>query len=940
MSVQLKEPCIRSLSRYYSFKAASRVQGNHLFLYRPAPTLFRLNNVALKQLYTTVALRTNENKLANQNTPTTQLQAWNEYLNMFNTSHPTLDAKKYEQILIRLSEGTDSYEDMDKWTRMARVYEDAKELHIQPTQTMHLLAVTAYGHLNQLEKTMDTFKEYKSNNRSRKGAFLRYIKALLQCKGAETEAQRVWRDCKVSRWSHPGKKEVSVCLAELVDHCSKRGHLWIAIKSAGEFRQSCKSTEWDKEALERVTQSLWNGYAQLLSIPNDAWNSPVLVEEFVDKYIEKSRLEQKKKIWIPDHLMTLFDLMTFSHPTTFSPTVKTCNHLLELYASKHNFSGLKSVLNIMQQLQVQPSSHTISLLIRVFGSSLNEQETYSFYNALKGSGKLDLDLYKVFIKVFTDMMDTKQAKRVMNDVRRDGHELDAYFASAMVQNFVKQDKTEEAVDWLKKHKYNGDNLDPYALIMESLLSQGRWNDCIAQYNSLKREGADQNRRMVKTLVTATSARGDWIHCEHILNELKIQFTPTTVSRIIDTLINLKRSNMEALVPGKKIIKAVQTIEKTLHIQLTADSIGKIITSLGHRGDYEDAYALYRWVRGDNGEDLSWVYTVSKRCSSRPIYNAMMKAAVECNDMRKLERAWVDMQYRDRFNTNGIPAHSCTKKQLIPVSAYNILLNGYASRLPVPHISEIKKTFRDMVTLGISPDTVSYNILIKAFIGSNDLDSAKKIFEEMVRSGNPPDSISLNSLLNGWIQRKDWVNVEKFVQELKSSDTLNKNVDIVTFNLLVQGFLRLDTKYNSLKSLQRRLKNWETYRQIREKEAKQCNPLPSETVWSIFETTIGYSKQTVENKRHIPKDTETQYGNLDNDAFLTIFEKYTAKQEQKTRIIPDEKTIEKPFIHLFKSGKRTLEADDTTYALFIRAFINNRDYKSASTVYHWMCQRSV
>jgi pentatricopeptide repeat protein len=239
----------------------------------------------------------------------------------------------------------------------------------------------------------------------------------------------------------------------------------------------------------------------------------------------------------------------------------------------------------------------------------------------------------------------------------------------------------------------------------------------------------------------------------------------------------------------------------------------------------------------------------------------------------------------------------------------------------------------MVAQGLSPDTVTYNILIKAFIGSNNLDSAKQIFKEMVHSGISPDSISINTLLQGWVQRKDWANVENFVQELKSSNTLNNNVDIVTFNLLVQGFLRLDTKYNSFKPLQKRLKHWDTYRQIKTEETRQCDPLPSATIWSIFETTTGYSKQTVENKQHIPKDASPQYDA--NDA-LAIFQKNTAQQKSRR----DEKTIENPFINYFQSGKRKMEADGATYALFIRAFTNNRDYKSASTVSHWMRHRSV
>ncbi|KAG1469887.1 hypothetical protein G6F56_002999 [Rhizopus delemar] len=800
-----------------------------------------------------------------------------------------------------------------------KIFEETRVLGMQPTTSMYLDAITAYGYSKNADKVISTWKDYTRHYKLKSSSHHRYITALVQCGDIPTTYQ-ILRDLKTKHYVK--HEEISKCLAEFVPACIERNHAYLALKSTGDFLDYAQA--WDVVALQRVAQSLWYVYSSHLPIPPQV-NSATF-DKFVDLYRKKIDVSQRSKSkhhFMPTHLFTMFKLMTTTHPLT--PSAYTCNLVIESQLISGDYGAIKFILAYMQKNNIQPTTHTVSVLLKSLGPSLSGNEVQSLYNNLKKNNRIDSNIYQAFIKVFNDKSDTVYAQEVASDMEKKGLRLEQDSCIAMVEGFVNQGKLNQAAEWLERnHDTAIKNLDAYAVLMEACIAKGKWDACLESYTFLdnkKVKDITTNRRIVKALLTARFANGKyWDVCRTQLKNLDITFTPTTVFRILRNLIGIEKHGHH-LVSGKTIVKAMQMMEKELNIYLNAEGISRVIVALGRRGDCHHGFEIYNWVR----EDKSCTRT---RCGSSSIYSATMYSALLNNDFRVLERAWIDMQYRKWF----IECENGTRNEKLEhtLARYNVLLNGYASRIPRPDITRLKKTYQRLLKQKINPDITTYNILIKAFVNGNNMKAANQVYQTMIDSGINPDTITANTLLNGWILRKDWAEVEEFMQRLKSENKSKQNpgLDIVTFNLLVQSFLRLDSKIMGFARLLKSEGRWYDAHEVE----KARTVLPSRKVWNVFETTTGYSKETLDNfYKSGTGDNEA----IQADSFGLDFDKTCGtlmKLADSSQSLAEKKNTKDTFIRFFS---KSTEPDHITYKLFMKAFVDRKDYHSASKIKKWM-----
>lgn len=556
---------------------------------------------------------------------------------------------------------------------------------------------------------------------------------------------------------------------------------------------------WGNEEIEKES---------LLSITQSFWIgyttqtiTPLSFESFVQLYIQEKS----------NNTLYLFTMMDLIFSTSLiQPTHRTLHLLLE-YGFKHGLDG--KVISILSHMH-EPSIETMTLLSKKFGP----QPTYT-----------------AFIQSLQSQLDYPQ----------------------LVKKMLAKGDEDKVMDWLKETSCK--DLDCYAMVLEYWLNKGDHDDCIRAFDRLKHQekGTVLNRRLVKAHLTALFSKGEG---SKQINEIQIEFSSTTMTRILMNMIGQKTRTGQGIVSGKHVLTALHLMENQLNIQLSGEELGRIMSGL----DVENGFRLYTWVREQKGE----------RCASNSLYRAMMTSATKHNDVRKLERVWVDMQYRKRFLMKME-----NEKDEPTLRRYNVLLNGYASRLPKPDLTKVKKVFQRLLAQKVEPDRVTYNILIKSFVNANNMEAANQIFQKMRDSGIQPDTYSTNTLLNGWIIRKDWHHVETFVKELKTRT--DQELDIVTFNLLVQSFLQLDSKTMNYTHLLKQQKKGSHL-----KEIIQTDNLSSQKIWSIFESTTGYGRNL--------KRT--------SDGFITLF---------------------------------STQPDHVTAKLFMKAFMNRQDYASAAKIQKWM-----
>ncbi|KAB5560505.1 hypothetical protein DKX38_005462 [Salix brachista] len=156
-----------------------------------------------------------------------------------------------------------------------------------------------------------------------------------------------------------------------------------------------------------------------------------------------------------------------------------------------------------------------------------------------------------------------------------------------------------------------------------------------------------------------------------------------------------------------------------------------------------------------------------------------------------------------------------------VLSFNALLGACVNS---KKFDEVDGLFRGLSEeLGIEPDLVSYNTVMKAFCEMGSLDSAVSLLDEMEKKGLKPDLITFNTILNGlyasgrfddgertWQRMKEnnvkpdgrsynekllglalekrMKDAAKVVEEMKSEGI---GFDIFSYNALIRGFVNED-----------------------------------------------------------------------------------------------------------------------------------------------------
>ena len=137
-------------------------------------------------------------------------------------------------------------------------------------------------------------------------------------------------------------------------------------------------------------------------------------------------------------------------------------------------------------------------------------------------------------------------------------------------------------------------------------------------------------------------------------------------------------------------------------------------------------------------------------------------------------------YYDQLNKNNI-----LKDEVI----YNLLLNGCSKKLD---IKTLHRVYMDMINKGISPNLITFNTIIDAFIRNKNTEKAFSIFNDMICNKINPDNFTLSTLFKG-INKPEH---NKYL--IQGVEIINKNiypVDIILINVLLDACIKLKDKKN-------------------------------------------------------------------------------------------------------------------------------------------------
>ncbi|GMI68888.1 Ribosomal Pentatricopeptide Repeat Protein 7 [Hibiscus trionum] len=119
---------------------------------------------------------------------------------------------------------------------------------------------------------------------------------------------------------------------------------------------------------------------------------------------------------------------------------------------------------------------------------------------------------------------------------------------------------------------------------------------------------------------------------------------------------------------------------------------------------------------------------------------------------------------------------------LDVAAYNVRISNFQGGEP----EKVKELIDDMSSLGLKPDTISYNYLMTCYFKRGMLDEAKKVYEGLESNGCSPNAATFRTMvfylcLNGLY--------EQGYKVFKESVRLNKVPDFNTLKHLAEGLVK-------------------------------------------------------------------------------------------------------------------------------------------------------
>ncbi|KAF5202502.1 Pentatricopeptide repeat-containing protein [Thalictrum thalictroides] len=98
----------------------------------------------------------------------------------------------------------------------------------------------------------------------------------------------------------------------------------------------------------------------------------------------------------------------------------------------------------------------------------------------------------------------------------------------------------------------------------------------------------------------------------------------------------------------------------------------------------------------------------------------------------------------------------------------------------------EKLFRELSSsLSLTPDIVSYNIVIQAFSEMGSLDSAELMLGEMESNGVKPNLITYNTIINRFFHNGKFSDGERFWARMEESGIVP---DVITYNAKIKGLV--------------------------------------------------------------------------------------------------------------------------------------------------------
>ncbi|KAF9326343.1 hypothetical protein BGZ91_001981, partial [Linnemannia elongata] len=192
--------------------------------------------------------------------------------------------------------------------------------------------------------------------------------------------------------------------------------------------------------------------------------------------------------------------------------------------------------------------------------------------------------------------------------------------------------------------------------------------------------------------------------------------------------------------------------------------------------------IHRFGRGQKFDYMDYTLDLMRRQGLKPMedtYAAIIDAHSKAGNLREAQRVYQEVLAAGLVPTNktlgpmleavgAMGDYDMTRQLVGQMNASGVPSNEYTFSALLQSVSldsaKSVQLFNEL-SKQMEPNTVNYNILIRAFQRQSDLDGAFRVFRQMVGDGIRPDKFTFSSILSLFAIRGDTDGAEAFWNEM-------------------------------------------------------------------------------------------------------------------------------------------------------------------------------
>ncbi|KAJ4826033.1 hypothetical protein Tsubulata_046368, partial [Turnera subulata] len=433
------------------------------------------------------------------------------------------------------------------------------------------------------------------------------------------------------------------------------------------------------------------------------------------------------------------------------PNVITFNTLLNGFYQNQRFADGERIWRQMVEMNISPNKRSYSAKLVGLALERRVEEAVELVEEMKSVWiEPDVFCFNALIRGFVICENMEEAKRWYGEMRKRDCAPDKTTFEILVPFLCNMGDLDSAVDIcleILEHKCFVET-ELLQLVVDGLVKESRIQDAEKLVKLGKKNNADKST--ARSAITVVTAKG----ATRTANTGGDATKTVTTMTIESTAVNGRRAKTQS-----KFEKMVEHFKKSTEDPKFRNNRGNFYGIISRLVASKRPAMIV-----DVLEHLKQLEDVTSESYAVRMMNFYAMAGM-------FERA------RQVFDE--MPESNCTRT----LSSFNALLSAC---ITAGKFDEVEGLFRELPDrLGLTPDAVSYNIVIHAFFEMGNEDSGVSMLQEMEEKGVEPNLVTFNTVLEGFYRKGRFVDGEKMWALMESKNVVP---GVRSYNARLQGLL--------------------------------------------------------------------------------------------------------------------------------------------------------